>query len=160
MRLFAYFLAEESRSAGGPRPALCPPIRHVVQTKIKSKSAPSQSTSRASSYQKSIALSPATEAGNRPGRRVTFLARTRNVTQRMRPDRLRPCASLRANLRHAIQSAVRQNSLRSKLLRSNTLPQIGERSIGTLRCQCPQPESRAAGADTRVRAGTDGLPEL
>ena len=28
--------------------------------------------------------------------------------------------SLRANLRHAIQSAVRQNSLRSKLLRSNS----------------------------------------
>ena len=29
----------------------------------------------------------------------------------MRPDCLRPYASLRANLRHAIQSAVRQNSL-------------------------------------------------
>ena len=56
------------------------------------------------------------EAGSRPGRRVTFLARPRvagrrNVTQRMRPDFLRPCAALRANLRHAIQSAVRQNSL-------------------------------------------------
>ena len=63
------------------------------------------------SYQNSIALSPATEAGSRPGWRVTFLARTRNVTQRMRPDCLRPCALLRANLRHAIQSAVRQNSL-------------------------------------------------
>jgi len=29
----------------------------------------------------------------------------------MRPDCLRPCASLRANLRHAFQAAVRQNSL-------------------------------------------------
>lgn len=51
----------------------------------------------ASSYQFPTALnspfaaSPATEAGSRPGRRVTFLARTRNVTQRMRPDCLRPC---------------------------------------------------------------------
>ena len=31
----------------------------------------------------------------------------------MRPDCLRPCASLRANLRHAIQSAVPPNSLRA-----------------------------------------------
>ena len=42
-----------------------------------------------------------TEAGSRPGWRVTFLARTRNVTQRMRP----------CYLRHAIQSAVPPNSL-------------------------------------------------
>ena len=104
-------------------------------------------------------MSPATEAGSRPGRRVTFLARTRNVTQRMRPDCLRPCASLRADLRLAIQAAVRQNSLRGTPLRSNTLPQIGGRSIGTLRCQCTQPERRAAGADTRVRTGADGLPD-
>lgn len=35
------------------------------------------------------------------------------------------------------------------------------RCIGTLRCQCPQPEiSSAAGADTRVEADTDGLREL
>ena len=59
----------------------------------------------------SALLGLSSEAGSRPGRRVTFLARTRNVTQRMRPDCLRPCASLRANLRHAIRSAVRQNSL-------------------------------------------------
>ena len=108
VRLFAYFLAEESRSAGGPRPALCLWLRQFVNNE---KSASSQSTSSARSYQNSIVLSPATEAGNRPGRRVTFLARTRNVTQRMCPNCLRPCASLRANLRHAIQSAVRQNSL-------------------------------------------------
>ena len=38
----------------------------------------------------------------------------------MRPDFLRPCAALRANLRHAIQAAVRQNSLRAEALRSNS----------------------------------------
>jgi len=63
------------------------------------------------SYSFSTLLGLSSEAGSRPGGRVTFLARTRNVTQRMRPDCLRPCASLRANLRHAIRSAVRQNSL-------------------------------------------------
>ena len=40
------------------------------------------------------------------------------------------------------------------------LPQICSRSIGTLRCQYPQPEPRAAGASTRVGAGTGGLREL
>ena len=38
----------------------------------------------------------------------------------MRPDFLRPCAALRVNLRHAIQAAVRQNSLRAEALRSNS----------------------------------------
>ena len=72
---------------------------------------PTQAHQSQTAIKTEIAFSPATEAGSRPGRRVTFLARTRNVTQRMRPDCPRPCASLRANLRHAIQSAVRQNSL-------------------------------------------------
>jgi hypothetical protein len=35
----------------------------------------------------------------------------KKVSKEYKPDCLRPCASLRANLRHAIQSAVRQNSL-------------------------------------------------
>ena len=123
VQLFAYFLAEESRSAGGPKPAFCQQIRHAVCTAV----AHNQYRQRHSRFQQNqplaqshqaqaaikitAALSPATDAGSRPGRRVTFLARTRNVTQRMRPDCLRPCASLRANLRHALQSAVRQNSL-------------------------------------------------
>ena len=68
--------------------------------------------------------------------------------------------SLRANLRHAIQTAVRQNSLRSKLLRSNTLPLVSSRSNAVLRQRCPQPEQRATGADTRVDTGTGGQREL
>jgi len=35
----------------------------------------------------------------------------KKVSKEHKPDCLRPCAALRANLRHAIQSAVRQNSL-------------------------------------------------
>jgi len=36
----------------------------------------------------------------------------KKVSKEHRPDCLRPCAALRANLRHAIQSAVPPNSLR------------------------------------------------
>ena len=104
------------RLAGRDPPSankLSMPLASNAALGLQAKSASNPIRSSASSYQKSITLSPATEAGSCPGRRVTFLARTRNVTQRMRPDCLRPCAALRANLRHAIQSAVPPNSLRA-----------------------------------------------
>ena len=56
-------------------------------------------------------MSSATEAGSRPGRRPSFLARASKEGKRTRPDCPRPCAAHRANLRHAIRSALRQNSL-------------------------------------------------
>ena len=99
---------------GGPRPALSPLIRHVAKTEASSQIGLWLHRISVSRYQKSafFVVHDRGRAGSRPGRRVTFLARTRNVTQRMRPDCLRPCASLRANLRHAIQSAVPPSSLR------------------------------------------------
>ena len=54
-------------------------------------------------------LSYTTEAGISPRRATHFLSP--ESKQRAQPDCLRPRASLRANLRHAIQAAVRQNSL-------------------------------------------------
>ena len=160
-QLFAYFLAAESRSACGPRPALRQKNRHIAPTKTKIKSASSLITSSASSYQNRIVLSPATEAGSRPGRRVTFLARTRKVTQRMRPDCLRPYATFhfapgKPASRDSICGAAKL-ALRCAR-RSNTLPQVSSRSNAVLRQRCPQPEPRAAGADTRAGAG--GLQAL
>ena len=70
----------------------------------------------------------------------------------MRPDCLRPYASLQANLRHAIQSAVRQKLALRRARRSNRLPQVRARCIGTLRCQCPQP-NRAPQAQWWVDTG-------
>ena len=49
-----------------------------------------QSNQALAAIKTTFALSYITEAGSRPGGRVTFLARTRNVTQRMRPDCPRP----------------------------------------------------------------------
>ncbi len=64
-----------------------------------------------------VDLSPTTEAlpatpGFRPGGRLTFLL-VQESKQRTQPYRPRPCASLRANLRHAIQTALPPNSLRA-----------------------------------------------
>ena len=78
---------------GGPRPALCQKNRHVAPTKTKRKLASSPITSSASSYQNRIVLSPATEAGSRPGRRPSFLARASKEGKRTRPDCLRPYAT-------------------------------------------------------------------
>ena len=55
-------------------------------------------------------------SGQRPGLApagevLSFASPKDKYPKKRRPDCLRPCASLRANLRHAIQSAVRQNSL-------------------------------------------------
>ena len=44
--------------------------------------------------------------------------------------------------------------------RSDKQRQVRARCIDTLRCQCPQPEQRAAGADTRVEAGADSRLDL
>ena len=101
-----------------------------------------------------------TEAGISP-RQATYFLACQKVSKEHSPIVCVPSlrfTSLRANLRHAIQPAVRQNSLRAGALRSNTLPQVRSRSIGTLRCQCPQPEPRAVGAARRANAG--GLQEL
>ena len=71
--------------------------------------------------------------------------------------------SLRASLRHAIQTAVPPNSLRGFAalpLRSDKRRQVRARSNAVLRQRCPQPEQRAAGADTRGNAGAGGLPDL
>jgi hypothetical protein len=49
-----------------------------------------------------------------PPRQATYFLMPES-RQRTRPDCLRPFAALRASLRHAIQSAVRPNSLRASL---------------------------------------------
>ena len=118
--LFAYFLAAESRSAGGPRPALCKQIKHVARTghslKIQVKSASNPIHSSASSYQNSFCCG-ACDRGRVSARqpRYFLLLRQKTSTQRKGDPTVRVHAlrftSLRANLRHAIQSAVRQNSL-------------------------------------------------
>ena len=68
--------------------------------------------SNSTSNQCDACMPPAAEAGSRPGRRPTFLL-VQEGGARTRPCCLRPCAALRANLRHPIQSAVRPNSLRA-----------------------------------------------
>ena len=78
--------------------------------------------------------------------------------QRAPPYSLRPCASLRANLHHAIQAALPPNSLCGTPLRSDRRRQVSSRCNAVLWQRCPQPEPRAAGADTRVDTG--GLQEL
>ncbi len=102
----------------------------------------------------------ATEAGISP-RRATFFSCS--CKQRRQKNTPRLSASLRFATgkpasRHSGCGAAKLALRYAR--RSNRLPQICSRGIGTLRCQCPQPEPRAAGADTRVGAGTDGLREL
>ena len=131
--------------------------------KIALKFASSPITSSASSYQTAIVVSCTTEAGSRPGRRPSFLARASKEGKRTRPDCPRPYAAFhfapgKPASRHSVCCAAKL-ALRCAR-RSNTLPQVRARSIGTLRCQCPQPEQRAAGSATRVDAGADGLHDL
>ena len=103
-------------------------------------------------------LSYTTEAGISP-RRATFFSCS--CKQRRQKNTPRLSASLRFATgkpasRHSGCGAAKLALRYAR--RSNRLPQICSRCIGTLRCQCPQPEPRAAGTDTRVNSG--GLQEL
>ena len=169
----------ESRSAGGPRPAFCPSSKHGVGSahllshhpgsiEIQAKSALSQDVTLTVCYQNSVRY-VACDRGRVSARqpRYFLLLRQKISTQRkgdptVRVPTLR-FTSLRANLRHAIPSAVPPNSLRGYAaapLRSDKRRQVRSRSNAVLRQRCSQPEQRAAGADTRVGADTGGLREF
>ena len=62
-------------------------------------------------------------------RQAAYFLACQKVSTEYGTDCPRPCASLRVNLRHAIRSAVRQNSLRSKLLRSNRLRKFDDDAL-------------------------------
>ena len=105
--------------------------------------------------------SPATEAGSRPGRRPSFLARASKEGRRTRPCCLRPSGFAYG------QTCVTPFRLRCRPTRCAALPlrsdkrrQVRSRCNAVLRQRCPQPEPRAAGADTRVGADTGGLRGL
>ena len=68
------------------------------------------------------------------------------------------CAAGKPASRHSVCGAAKL-ALRCAR-RSNTLPQVRARCNAVLRQRCPQPEPRAAGADTRVNSGADGLRGL
>ena len=116
------YIAASDRGRVSPRllkinQAWRPPRQHHQLSCRSPQKLEAQSASRAlitgsRSYQINTDLSsPATEAGSRLGWRLPFLARASKGSKRTRPCCLRPCAALRANLRHAIQTAVRPNSL-------------------------------------------------
>ena len=137
---------------GGPRPASCPKVRHVVEPETSSQTATTPNTTSASSYQNSIVLSPATEDGSRPVAEVLSFAspperRPKDkYPKKRRPDSSRPCASLRANLRHVAWAAVRQNSL------------CAARAAQT-RCRKSEHEALALfGANARSQTGVIGRP--
>ena len=94
-------------------------------------------------------------SGQRPGLApagevLSFASPKDKYPKKRRPDCLRPCASLRANLRHAIQSAVRQNSLcaartaqtRCRKLEHEALALFGANARSLNRVPQAQPDGR------------------
>ena len=70
--------------------------------------------------------------------------------------------SLRSGQTCVTQFSLRCGKTRYALTRAaqTRCRKVSSRSNAVLRQRCPQPEPRAAGADTRVNAGADGLQEL
>ena len=104
-------------------------------------------------------LSPATEAlpatpGFRPGGRLTFLL-VQESKQRTQPYRPRPCASLRANLRHAIQTALPPNSLRAC---SASLKQAAASQFTMQRCPAAALPAARTACRRRKHTGGYGRP--
>ena len=104
-----------------------------------------------------------TEGGSRPASRGTFFCFAKRQVPKEKATRL--SASLRYVSLRSGQTCITQFSLRCRptrcalaALRSDKRRQIRAQSIGTLRCQCPQTELRAAGAARRADAG--GLRDL
>ena len=98
---------------GAPRPALSPLIRHAAEAETSSKICLQPNHRKRKQLSKFLqrrrtrqrtGLGPSAEV-------LSFASPKDKYPKKRRPDCPRPCASLRANLRHAIQSAVRQNSL-------------------------------------------------
>ena len=159
---FAYFLAAESRSAGGPRPAFCKQRRHVAKTIISVKSEPSPDTAIASSYQKSACF-VARDRGRESPRQASYLSCSHKKRNPKNAPRL--SASLRYVSLRSGKTCVTQFSLRCRPTRfaltahrSNKRRQVRARSNAVLRQRCPQPEQRAAGAARREES--DGLLDL
>ena len=164
VRLFAYFLAEESRSAGGPRPALCPSNKHATQ------SVNNEQISFTRKQINGVQLSKqhrfvASDRGRESPRQASYLSCSHKKRNPKNATRL--SASLRYVSLRSRQTCVTPFRLRCRptrfalaARRSDKQRQVRARCIDTLRCQCPQPEQRAAGADTRVEAGADSRLDL
>jgi hypothetical protein len=96
------------------------------------------------------------EAGTRPGRRGTFLARASKVPKRTRPFCPCPCASLRASS-VLYPRAAPWNSLRAtRFTRTTTASQITKQLCPS--AQLPAPGSARQAMGKRGKAGTEYLP--
>ena len=170
--LFAYFLATESRSAwrAETRPLQANQAcrSHRAQQSLSPETSnqisPSPITSSTSSYQNNFGF-VANDRGRVSPRLASYLSCSHKKRNPKNATRL--SASLRYVSLRSGQTCVTPFSLRCRpthcaltALRSDKRRRVRARSIGTLRCQCPQPESRAPGASTREGAGTDGLRDL